>query len=175
MSLLHSCNDFHGNEVWCYHSCLKPFMIHILANDWYLLTYRNMQRCMLLMSNDEMPREWEIVIYFLALSLESHKKKKGLFHDTFMRRKTIQDLFVDTSNARWCHCRKKFAFALDVLNLICICLGHAYVTSVFDIWIDFLPASHFSSFLCLLLFFLPFTFSSGTCVFQPSILQPEWG
>ena len=108
-----------------------------------------MQRRMVLISNDEMPREWEIVIYFLALSLESHKKKKDLFHDTFMRRKTIQDLFVDTSNARWCHCRKKFAFALDVLNLICICLGHAHVTSVFDVWIFCFWFSFCVSFLFL--------------------------
>ena len=124
---------------------------------------------------------------FFGTFIRKPQKKKDLFHDTFTRRKTIQDLFVDTSYARWCHCRKKFAFALDVLNLICICLGHAYVTSVFDFWIFcfwfsscvssflFLPLPPPSSFFLFLLFFLPFPFSSGTCVFQASVLQPEWG
>lgn len=113
MSLLHSCNDFHGNEVWCYHSCLKPFMIHILANDWYL-TYRNMQRRMVLMSNDEMPREWEIVIYFLALSLESHKKKR--FISRHFHEKENNPRFV---------CWHLQCQMVPLQKEICICLGRA--------------------------------------------------
>lgn len=101
-----------------------------------------MQRRMVLMSNDEMPREWEIVIYFLALSLESHEKKR--FISRHFHEKENNPRFVCWHLlCQMVPLQKKFAFALYVLSLICICLGHAYVTSVFDVWI-----------FCFLIFFL---------------------